>query len=249
VAKLALLRDAARVFDAGIDRLSGSDTVEFAIATYKRILQTDPGAPELTRLLELLRARSDAAGLVGVLSDRLAWLEAEAEAGAAAGNGAGIDGVEKQMVPLLLERATVLHRLGDQAAAMADLDALLDRSASNVEALRFRADLAMNAGDVESAVALWRRCLGAEIRPQRRAQIELQLAQVLAENVNDIAGAIENLERVVETSPEDPQLRERLLGLCLRASDWDRASRELRARARLRPAPQDKAREELRRSL
>jgi hypothetical protein len=132
---------------------------------------------------------------------------------------------------------------------MADLDALLDRSASNVEALRFRADLAMNAGDVESAVALWRRCLAAEIRPQRRAEIELQLAQVLAENINDLAGAIENLERVVKTSPEDPQLRERLLGLCLRASDWDRASSELRALARLRPTPQDKAREELRLGL
>src|SRR6185369_10557409 len=145
------------------------------------------------------------------------------------------------------ERATVLHSLGDQAAAMADLDALLDRSASNVEALRFRADLAMNAGDVESAVSLWKRSLGAEIRPQRRA--ELELAQVLAENVNDVAGAIENLERVVESSPDDVQLRERLLGLCLRANDWERATRELRVLARLRPLPQEKAREELRLGL
>jgi tetratricopeptide (TPR) repeat protein len=239
-AKLTLLRDAARVFDSGVGNGPGGDNVEFAIAAYKRILQTDPGAPELTRLLELLREGADITGLVGLLSDRLAWLEAEAEA--------GVEGVEKQMVPLLLERATVLHGLGDQAAAMADLDALLDRSASNVEALRFRADLAMNAGDIDLAAALWRRCLGAEIRPQRRAEIELQLAQVLAES-DDVSGAIENLERVVETSPDDPQLRERLLGLCLRASDWDRASRELRALARLRPTPQDKSREELRLGL
>jgi len=230
-AKLALLRDAVGVYEA-------DDAVELAVATYKRILQADPGAPELGRLLELLRARADVASLVGLLSDRLAWLEAE-----------GDDGVEKQMVPLLLERATVLHSLGDHAAAMADLDALLDRSASNVEALRFRADLAMNAGDVESAVALWRRCLSAETRPQRRAEIELQLSQVLAENVNDVAGAIENLERVVEGSPDDPLLRERLLGLCLRTNDWDRATRELRALARLRPTQQDKAREELRLGL
>ena len=72
---------------------------------------------------------------------------------------------------------------------------------------------------------------------------------MLAENVNDVAGAIENLERVVESTPEDVQLRERLLGLCLRASDWERASRELRALARLRPTPQEKAREELRLGL
>jgi tetratricopeptide (TPR) repeat protein len=232
-ARLALLRDATSVFDT-------DDTVDLAIAAYKRILQVDPGAPELTRLLELMRARADITGLVALLSDRLAWLEAEGEAG---------DGKEKQMVPLLLERATVLHGLGDQAAAMADLDALLDRSASHVEALRFRADLAMHAGDVDLAVALWRRFLVAETRPQRRAEIELQLSQVLAENVNDVAGAIENLERVVENSPDDPLLRERLLGLCMRASDWDRASRELRVLARLRPTPAEKAREELRLGL
>ncbi|HEY0476812.1 MAG TPA: tetratricopeptide repeat protein [Kofleriaceae bacterium] len=231
-AKLALLREAAGVYEA-------DDTVELAIATYRRILQTDPGAPELTRLLELLRARADVTSLIALLSDRLAWLEAEAEIGS--------DGLEKQMVPLLLERATLLHGRGDHAAAMADLDALLDRSASHVEALRFRADLAMNAGDATAAVTLWRRCLSAETRPQRRAEIELLLAQVLAET--DVTGAIENLERVVETSPDDALLRERLLGLCLRATDWDRATRELRALARLRPTPQDKAREELRLGL
>jgi tetratricopeptide (TPR) repeat protein len=234
IAKLALLRDAAGVFDTDATAL-------LAVATYQRILQIDAGAPELTRLLELLRGRGDVTGIVALLSDRLAWLEAEVEAGG--------EGAEAQMVPLLLERATVLHGLGDQAAAMADLDALLDRSAGNGEALRFRADLAMNAGDVDSAVALWRRCLVVETRTQRRAEIELQLAQVLAENVNDLAGAIENLERVVESSPEDLPLRERLLGLCLRASDWDRATRELRMLARLRPTPQDKAREELRLGL
>ncbi|HSR95486.1 MAG TPA: hypothetical protein VLM79_00395 [Kofleriaceae bacterium] len=232
IAKLALLRDAAHVFDS-------DNTVDLAIATYKRILQVDPGAPELSRLLELARASSDVAGLVALLSDRLTWLENEGES----------NGHEKQMVPLLLERATVLHGMGDHAAAAADLDALLDRSASHVEALRFRADLAMNAGEVDAAIALWRRSLSAETRPQRRHEIELQLAQVLAENVNDVAGAIENLERVVESSPDEPQLRERLLGLCLRASDWERASRELRVLARLRPTPQEKAREELRLGL
>ncbi|HEY0195669.1 MAG TPA: tetratricopeptide repeat protein, partial [Kofleriaceae bacterium] len=232
-AKLALLRDAARVYD--------QRSPDPAIATYKRLLQVEPGAPELGRVLEILRERADVNAVVALLTNRLAWLETD---GAEAPNQLGEP--DKQMVPLLLERATVLHGLGDQAAAMADLDALLDRSASNVEALRFRADLAMQAGDVEHAVALWRRFLGAETRPQRRAEIELQLSQVLAENVNDVAGAIENLERVVEASPDDVQLRERLLGLCLRASDWERATRELRALARLRGTPQDKARDELR---
>jgi hypothetical protein len=244
-AKLSLLRDAASVIDAPEARATpeagappgGSGRrADLALAIYRRILQVDPGAPELDRLLELLRQRADVRGLIGALGERLTWLEAEAQDLAR----------DQQMVPLLLERATVLHGLGDQGAAMADLDALLDRAASHAEALRFRADLAFDAGDVDGAVALWRRCLAAETRPHRRGEIELQLAKVLAENVNDVAGAIENLERVAEANPDDIELRERLLALCLRANDWDRAVRELKVLARLRPTPQDKAREELR---
>jgi len=235
-AKLALLRDAAGVLDAG------DGATEQALATYQRILQVDPGASELDRYLELLRERADVNGLVRALGQRLTWLEAEAQDVAR----------DQQMVPLLLERATVLHGLGDHGAAMADLDAILDRSARHVEALRFRADLAFDAGEVEYAVELWRRCVAAETRPQRRQEIELRLSKVLAENVNDLAGAIENLERVVEGSGgsgDEVPLRERLLALCLRANDWERATRELRALTRLRPTPQDKAREELRLGL
>jgi len=231
-AKLELLREAAAVFDGpGLPRNS-----DYAVATYRRIVANEPGAAELDRLLELLRERADTRGLVAAISDRLTWLENEG-------------GAPETMVPLLLERATVLHGLGETENAMADLDALLDRSASNIEALRFRADLAFNAGDVDTAVALWRRYLAAETRAPRRAEIELQLSQVLAENTGDIAGAIEQLERVVAGAPEDALLRERLLGLCLRANDWDRAVKELRTLARLRPTPQERAREELRLGL
>ncbi|MDB4954755.1 MAG: Tetratricopeptide 2 repeat protein, partial [Myxococcales bacterium] len=233
-AKLQMLRDAASVFDTpGLQR-----NTDHALATYKRIVSIERGAPEHERLLELLRERADVRGLITAITDRLTWVESEPQAGA-----------ETRLVPLLLERATVLHGLQDTAAAMADLDALLDRMPDNVEALRFRADLAINAGDVDGAVKLWRRYLKAETRAPRRAQIEQQLAQVLSENTDDVAGAIEQLEHIVEANPEDVQLRERLLGLCLRTNDWDRATRELRSLARLRPTPQEKAREELRLGL
>lgn len=231
-AKLALLREAVAVFDGP----GPAHDTESAIAAYRRILVNEPGAPELDRLLALLRERADARTLVAVLSDRLAWHESESHA-------------LEVTVPLLLERATVLHGLGETEAAIVDLDALLARAPSHIEALRFRADLAINAGDVDTAVALWRRYLNAEQRPARRRQIELQLSQVLAENANDLAGAIEQLEPVVEGNPDDVQLRERLLGLCLRANDWKRAVRELRSLARMRSTPQEKAREELRLGL
>lgn len=232
-AKLGLLRDAATVFDAPA-------TAQLAMSIFRRILSVDPGAKELDRLLDLLRERADVRGLVAAMTDRLTWLEAEAPAELTP---------DQAMVPLLLERATVLFGLGDADAAMADLDALLDRAPNNVEALRFRADLAIAAGDAENAVALWRRCLAVETRPQRKTEIELQLSKVLAENVNDVAGAIEQLERVVESTPDDLQLRERLLGLCLRANDYQRATRELGVLAKTRPTAQEKAREELRLGL
>jgi tetratricopeptide (TPR) repeat protein len=228
--KLQMLREAVAVFDGpGL-----THNQDYAVAAYKRIVAIEPGAQEYERWLELLRERGDARALIAALSDRIAWIEAE-------GQG--------DVLSPLLERATVLHGTGDQMAAMADLDALLDRSPAHVEALRFRADLAFNGGDTDAAVALWRRFLASETRPARRRDVELQVAQVLAENSGDIAGAIEQLQNVVKANPEDVQLRERLLGLCLRSNDWMRAVDELRALARLRPTPQEKAREELRLGL
>ncbi|MDX2086222.1 MAG: hypothetical protein SFX73_00175 [Kofleriaceae bacterium] len=232
-AKLARLRDAVSVFDRG-------DTPEddmFAIAAFRRILEVEPGAVELDRLLSLYRERADIAGLIQAMSARLTYLDAQSDESEAAAH---------EMVPLLLERAFVQHGVGNVDAATADLDALLDRASDHVEALRFRADLAFHAGEVELAVSLWRRFLQSETRPHKRAEVELQLSQVLAENVNDLAGAIENLERVVDGNPEDAQLRERLIGLCLRANDFTRAAREIRALVKLRTTATEKAREELR---
>ena len=234
--KLELLRDAASV----LDRPAPDGTPRTGLlALYQRILDVDPGAPELTRVLELHRERGNVAGLVVALSQRLAWLESEVQ-------GATRD---QQMVPLLFERATVLHGQGDPASAIVDLDALLERAASHAEALRFRADLAFEAGHVEQAVALWRRFLAVETRGPQRAEIELRLSQVLAENVNDLAGAIENLEHVVDGAPDDVSLHEKLVALCLRAGDWDRAAREYTALVRLRSTAPEKAREELKLAL
>ncbi len=228
--RVALLRAAVAVFDA-----MGQD--EQAIATYRRILEVEPDASEFEPLLTLLRNRSDAPGVLQALTQRLTFLDADERSSPVAA------------VPLLLERATVRHRLGDNEAAMLDLDALLDRASAHVEALRFRADLAFHAGDVDTAVALWRRYLQVETRGPRRAEVELQLSQVLAETVNDVAGAIEHLENVVEANPHDLSLRDRLLGLCLRVGDWARAARELRVLARQRPTAAERAREELRLAL
>ena len=229
-AKLDLLRECASVFDApGI-----AGNTDYAVASYKRIVALAPGAPELARLLELLRERADVRTLVAVITDRLLWLE---EAG---------EDRHRMMAPLLYERATILHGQNDSVSAMGDLDLLLEGVPDHVDALRFRADLALVAGDVGTTIALWRRYLAAESRPAKRGEVELALSQVLSEQTGDLQGAIEQLERVVDANPDDIALRERLLGLWLRVSDFDRAGRELHQIVRLRPTNQDKAREELR---
>ena len=230
-AKLELLRSSATVFDG--PGLSGN--TDYAVAAYKRIVALAPGAAELARLLELLRERGDVHTLVAVITDRLIWLEGE-----------GGQDRHRSMAPLLFERAKLLHGRSDSVSAMGDLDLLLDGVPDHVDALRFRADLALVAGDVGTAVALWRRYLAAEPRAAKRGEVELELSQVLAEQTGDVQGAIEQLESVVAANPDDLALRERLLGLCSRVSDHERAVRTLREIVRLRPTNQDKAREELR---
>ena len=136
--------------------------------------------------------------------------------------------------------------LGDRPAAIADLDTLIDRDPAHAEALRFRGDLALAEGDAQGAVELWRRYLEVERRPDRRHEVELVLAKVLAEDVNDLEGAVVQLARVLETANDDPALHDRMVNLATRAGDWPRVAASLRELGRLRGQSPDRAREELR---
>jgi tetratricopeptide (TPR) repeat protein len=229
-ARLALLRDCASVFD---DAAPGATpaSLPHALAAYRRMFEADPGVAEFTRYLELIRQSGDVPGLLAALSTRLEWLD-------------GNDGPSAAGIAVLLERATVRFGSGDQLGAIADLDDLLEREPNHLEALRFRADLALLTGDAPGAAERWRRCLNLERRPDRLAEIELALARVLSEEMSDVAGAIEQLRRVVAQQPTDTGLRERLLGLQVRNSDWDQAARELRELIRLRGSAEEKARDE-----
>lgn len=229
VAKLSLLRDAVSLYD-GASPGAPPASLGHALAAYRRMFEVEPGVPEFTRYLELIRQSGDVPGLLVALSTRLDWIDANepAEAG----------------VPVLLERATVRFGSGDQLGAITDLDDLLGREPTHLEALRFRADLALLTGDAPGAADRWRRCLAIETRPERRADIELALARVLSEEMSDVAGAIEQMVRVVAQQPGDLGLRERLFGLYTRIPDWDHAARELRELIRLRPTAEEKARDE-----
>ena len=235
-AKRELYAEAAAVFDppAGADRPRDAAA---AVAIYRRMLADEPGLPVFERLRELLRDAGDVRGLVLALGDRLTWVDG--------GGGTVEDGV-----PLLFERAQIRRALGDLRGASGDLDELLKREPGHAAALRLRAQAALDLGDAPGAVELWRRYLAAESTTgdgaTRRAEAELILARVLAEDLNDVAGAIEQVERVIAQTPGDANLRERLVGLATRGQDWMRVARELRELVRLRPSPGERARDELR---
>jgi tetratricopeptide (TPR) repeat protein len=241
-ATLTLLREAAAIFDPSLPQTEGAPAPTSgaygadpaaAVAVYRRILAEDPAAVEFVRVCTLYRQHGDIRGLALAIADRLTWID-----------GGGAD--PAAAVPLLLERARLRSALGDGRGASADLEDLVRRDPQHAEALSLLADTALALGDAGRAVDLWRAYLAAETIPERRGEAELTLARILAEDMNDVTGAIEQLERVVATSPHDLPLREKLVGLCTRAQDWGRVARELREITRLRPTPGEKAREELR---
>lgn len=229
--KLELLREAASIFDAELGEATA------AVPLYRRILAVEPGAPELDRLLTIYREHRDVRGLVESISDRLNWLDQQAEAGPEA---------RAPAVPLLLERAQLRAGIGDKRGAIRDLVALLEIDPQSGPGLSQLATLRAEDGEAAEAADLLKRYLEVERDPERRAEAELTLSQILAEDMQDLAGAVTQLARVVAASPEDLELRERLIGLLLRVNDWQRAVREIREVEKRRGSNSERARDELR---
>ncbi len=221
--ELELLREAANIFD------SEPPQVESAVAVYRRILAIEPLGPEFGRLHDIYREHEDQGGLFELLSDRLNVLE---------------DPYQK--IPVWLERAQVRRALGDPSGAQHDLEALLEVSADHGDAMRELAGVALALGEAERAAELLRTFLEQTTDPSARADAELELSQILAETMDDPAGAIAQLEGVLQQKPDDVELRERIVALVLRSGDPERAVRELREIERLRQLPAERARDELR---
>ena len=159
--KLELLRDTLEVYD----RSGPARNPEYALAICRRIVSIDPAAPERERLLELLREGGDPRTVIASLTEQLAALAAMAAPD------------ELQIAGALLERASLLRSAGHRDRAIADLDAVLEHDPVNADALRLRADLAMDGKDPEAAVALWWRYLAIETSAPRRAEIEQLIAR------------------------------------------------------------------------
>ena len=225
--KLELMREAAGILDGELDR------ADQAVPLYRKILAEDPGAAEFERLHEILAGHDDVAGLFECLSVRINHLE---EAGRRT----------PALAVLLVERAGLRGRLGDDRGMARDLGVALEADPRNGDALFLRGHVLRRIGQPEEAARHLERFLEGAGDDERRPQAELALSEILAENVGDLAGAIVNLEHVARQAPGDVSLRERLVDLMVRAGEYRRATDELRHLERMRETPAEKARDLLR---
>ncbi|MCG8420679.1 MAG: tetratricopeptide repeat protein [Proteobacteria bacterium] len=248
--KLELLREAAAI----LDRELGDGAS--AVPVYRRILVEMPGADEFDRVAEICRNSDDVRTLFEVLSDRLNWLDVACRADRAdrsvsrlfgpAGNGAADSIDPGNKVPLLYERARLRQAIGDSRGVIRDLGQLLDIDGNHPDGLLMQARALLAEGDAQRAAKLFERYLAVETDADKRAAAELAFSETLAEDMDDVAGAIEQLEHVVARSPSDLDLRERLVSLLLRASRWQEVVTQIREIEELRVTPIEQARDELR---
>jgi Tfp pilus assembly protein PilF len=224
--KLAQLRQAAAIWDGELGDVAAS------IVVYERILAEEPGAAEYDRLHALYEARGDAARLLALLGSRLNWLSQT--------------GADAATVPLLLERSRLQRARGERRSAVKDLQALLEIAPDERTALRELAQLYQELDEPRAAAGALEQLLAVEEDGAQRTEAELLLAQILAESMQDIAGAITQLENVVAATPLDVAARERLVGLLVRGECWQRAVEELAALRHLRASDRERAADRLR---
>src|SRR5690606_2595670 len=134
----------------------------------------------------------------------------------------------------------------DDRGAARDLAAALEADPSNADALLRRGDALRRLERPDEAASCYERFLAAARDDPRRARAELALSEILAENMDDLAGAIVQLEHVARQAPDDASLRERLVDLMIRAGEHRRAAEELRQLERLRGTPAERSRDLLR---
>jgi tetratricopeptide (TPR) repeat protein len=225
--KLDLLREAVNIFDTELHQ------IEHAVPLYRRILVEDPGAREFERLHEILLAHDDVAGLFECLSLRINHLEEGRR-------------LTPALAMLLVERAGLRGRVSDDRGMARDLGAALEVEPTNSDALFLRGHVLRRVGQPKEAAAHLERFLDGASEDARRPQAELALSEILAENMDDLAGAIVQLEHVARQQPGDVSLRERLVDLMIRAGEHKRAAEELRQLERLRDSSGDKSRDLLR---
>ena len=224
--KLKRLREAAAAF-------SELGDVSSLVAVYREILQLEAGADEFEALCAVYREHEDVGGLIPALTGRLDWL-------------AERPGSEAERADLLVERGRLRRTIGDDAGAKSDVSAALRDESSHPDGLREMASLVLQQGDHEQAADLLRRFVQNAPNGEHKTQAELTLSEILADNMDDLAGAIGQLESLVSRAPTEVAARERLISLLVRVGSFGKAAAQLGDLADSRDTDAARARDYLR---
>lgn len=176
-----------------------------------RMFEADPSYGRVTDLLWEVYAKHDEVGLL------LDSLEAQAEA--------------NPLARLLLGH--VWRRQGDLAAAADAYDRFLETKPEHLHGLRARAQLAVQTGEHELAIALYGRLRDG--LPEGAGELEevlLELADA-HERAGDRARARDLWLEAVELRPDDAGLRERVARELARSGDLEAAAGQFRVLAEL----------------
>jgi tetratricopeptide (TPR) repeat protein len=196
------------------------------------ILELEPGAPEYGRMIEILEKHDDVGALYRCYTARLNHLD--------------VQGDQAAKVEILLSRARLRTGIADIRGASRDLKALLLVEPEHQDALLDRARLLERSGDASAAAEHYQLFLAVSTDPERRSSAELSLSYLLVESLHDLQGAIGQLREVVAQSPDDIELRERLITLLLQGKLIDDAIGLIRGMSELRQSEGERARDELR---
>lgn len=130
------------------------------------------------------------------------------EALAAATEGAGRVGSPSVRAVLETLRGRALERRGDARAALAAYREAVVSDAESREAALAAAHLLRRAGDWQEAAEILRRAAEGHGDPEQRSALCLELARLLAGPLEDVAGALDALDRARALAPARLDVRE-----------------------------------------
>lgn len=179
-----------------------------SLECYRRALGEDPESIGATRGLSRVAQR---------LNDPAALAEAARREAAVAHDG-------EAAARLLVRSARVrMERLGDHEGARSDLERALELCPDDSDAAHGLTEILDPRGEHARLADLLARAAASAERSERVAALWMQVAALQAERLDNVAGAIGSLNRVLRGAPNHVPTLRRLADLYARDAQWNEA--------------------------
>ncbi|NOY92043.1 MAG: hypothetical protein GXP55_12675, partial [Deltaproteobacteria bacterium] len=162
------------------------------------------------RLHDLLAERGDTDGLLGLTSARVALIDDSDE-----------------LVKLFYEQARLRRAAGDLDGALEALSNLDMLDEGHEGAIALGVEIQVAREDYRGAVVSLDRLAACDVPDSQKRLVRLGAADFLAKHLGDAEGALERLEAVLEFSPGDTSLFERMSRIAEQAGLVERAAEAL----------------------